>query len=81
MTSNTGGETVRPVRAARRGWATLPSFWPVSLGEGADRRLQRGDRPIGGGLELRQQLGEGGPRLRVEQLGGLVVEGERALRR
>ena len=30
MTSNTGGETVRPVRAARNGCATLPSLAPVA---------------------------------------------------
>src|SRR5207237_4950343 len=28
ITSNIPGEVVRPVRAARRGWASLPSFTP-----------------------------------------------------
>ena len=64
-----------------QGLCNFSELLPGGLGKSADCGLQRRDLPVGRRLELRQRLGEGRAGLRIEQLGGLVVERDRPLRR
>ncbi len=70
-----------PVRAARSGWATLPSFSPDLLRIGPHDLLGAGGGPLGKAREPVDNGGEGGPTGIVEQGGGLSRRGRAAARR
>ncbi len=78
-TSNTPGEVARPVRAARKGCAILPSFSPSASRMGADCRIKRFSRPFAHCFQNRIDRLQYSAAFIVEQGCGFFVQRERAV--